>query len=179
MLHEISVGSIALGAVGLVGAMVLLVILIRSFHQIGADEVGLVLKRIGRELKGDNPIALNGEAGYQAELLKPGLRFRLWPIYSVDKHPWVQVPPGQIGLVIAQVGEPLSPGAKSGIYKPEFGDFTDVKAFIDGGGQKGVQRPVNALRRSHYGSTAFLHFTARRPMPDSAGALPSSAALVT
>ena len=34
----------------------------------------------------------------------PGLRFKLWPIFGVKKFPWVQVPAGEIGVVIAQVG---------------------------------------------------------------------------
>ena len=36
-------------------------------------------KRIGTKLGDDQLIALNGEAGYQADLLMPGLRFKLWP----------------------------------------------------------------------------------------------------
>jgi uncharacterized membrane protein YqiK len=58
------------------------------------------------------------------------------------KHPWVQVPAGEIGVVISQVGDPLDVGAKSGVYKPEFGDFRNLRDFLDNGGQKGVQRPV-------------------------------------
>ena len=72
----------------------------------------------------------------------PGLRFQLWLVYAVTKHPWVQVPAGQIGVVLAQVGEPLPIGAKSAIYRPEFGNFTDLRVFIEKHGQKGVQRPV-------------------------------------
>ena len=72
----------------------------------------------------------------------PGLRFKLWPIFGVKKFPWVQVPAGEIGVVIAQVGEPLPIGAKSAVYKPEFGTSPTLETFIDGGGQKGVQRPV-------------------------------------
>jgi flavin-binding protein dodecin len=45
-------------------------------------------------------------------------------------------------VVIAQVGQPLPIGAKSGVYKPEFGNFSNLGAFVQGGGQKGVQRPV-------------------------------------
>ena len=33
-------------------------------------------------------------------------------------------------------------GAKSGVYKPEFGNFSDLATFVANGGQKGVQRPV-------------------------------------
>jgi len=50
----------------------------------------------------------------------------------------VQVPAGQLGVVIAQVGEPLPTGAKSAIYKPVFGQFSELDAFVNGGGQKGV-----------------------------------------
>jgi hypothetical protein len=113
-----------------------------SFSLIGPTEVGLVLKRLGKKLPGNNPIAFQGEAGYQAELLMPGLRFRLWPIYGIYKRPWVQVPAGQIGVVIAQVGEPTPIGAKTATYKEEFGNFADLSIFVNNGGQKGVQRPV-------------------------------------
>jgi hypothetical protein len=56
----------------------------------------------------------------------------------------VQVPAGEIGVVISQVGQPVAIGAKSATYKPEFGNFTDLKKILDSGGQKGVQRPVLA-----------------------------------
>jgi hypothetical protein len=132
---------VVLFGVGVPAALVLLVIFM-SFKYIGPTQVGLVLKRIGKSLPGESPIAFKGEAGYQAELLMPGLRFRLWPIYGVSKHPWVQVPAGQVGVVISQIGEPLQAGAKSGVYKPEFGLFSDINPFLANGGQKGVQRPV-------------------------------------
>ena len=54
----------------------------------------------------------------------------------------MQIPAGEIGVVIAQVGEQLPIGAKSAIYKKEFGDFADLRSFVAHGGQKGVQRPV-------------------------------------
>jgi uncharacterized membrane protein YqiK len=72
----------------------------------------------------------------------PGLRFKLWPIYKVERYAWVQVPPDRIGLVIAQVGAPLPTGAKSAAYKPQYGNFADVRTFLSEGGQRGVQRPV-------------------------------------
>ena len=123
-------------------AAAIVVLLLSSVYSIGPTELGLVRKRFGAKLPGDNPLAFRGEAGYQAELLMPGLRFKLWLVYAVTKHPWVQVPAGQIGVVIAQVGQPLPIGAKSAVYKPEFGNFTDLHVFIEKHGQKGVQRPV-------------------------------------
>src|SRR5262249_41698445 len=125
-----------------VTAVVLLYLLL-SIRRIGPTEVGLVTKRFGwRRLKDDNPIAFASEAGYQADLLMPGLRFKAFLIYAVDKYPWVQVPAGEIGVVIAQVGKPLPIGAKSAVYRKEFANFTDLRAFVNNAGQKGVQRPV-------------------------------------
>ncbi len=123
-------------------ALIAVVVVLKSVHRIGPSEVGLVTKKLAfRKLKGDNPIAFRGEAGYQAEMLMPGLRLRFWPVFSVDRHPWVQVPAGEIGVVIAQVGAPLPIGAKSARYHASFGDFSDLGAFL-AGGEKGVQRPV-------------------------------------
>lgn len=116
---------------------------LHSIRRIGPTEVGLVTKRFSwKKLAKDNPIGFEGEAGYQAELLMPGLRWKPWLMYSVDKYPWVQVPAGQIGVVIAQVGAPLPIGAKSAVYKSVFANFSDLKSFVQNGGQKGVQRPV-------------------------------------
>jgi len=124
-------------------AIIFFIFILPSLRIIGPTEVGLVTKRFGfKKLSKDNPIAFNGEAGYQADLLMPGWRWKFWVLYKVEKFPWVQVPAGEIGVVIAQVGEPLPIGAKSARYKPEFGNFTDLRKFIEKGGQKGVQRPV-------------------------------------
>lgn len=138
-------------------------ILGRSFRFIGATEVGLVNKKIGRRLSADQPLAFAGEAGYQARLLMPGVRFQLWPFYSVSKHPWVQIPAGEIGVVVAQVGTPLPIGAKTAEYRSAFANFTDLDAFLSGGGQKGIQRPVlppGSLLPLH--PIAFLVITAGR-----------------
>jgi len=121
----------------------ILVWYLQSFRRIGPTEVGLVTKRLSwKKLTKDNPVAFGGEAGYQADLLMPGLRWKASLIYSVDKYPWVQVPAGEIGVVIAQVGQPLPIGAKSAVYKKEFANFADLRGFVAAGGQKGVQRPV-------------------------------------
>src|SRR5262249_46654163 len=115
----------------------------KSFRRIGPTEVGLMTKRYSaKKLTKDNPIAFDGEAGYQADLLMPGVRWKWWWNYRVDKYPWVQVPAGQIGVVISQVGAALPIGAKSAVYRKEFGNFSDLRSFMQTGGQKGVQRPV-------------------------------------
>jgi regulator of protease activity HflC (stomatin/prohibitin superfamily) len=150
--------------VGVVVAAFIVLGVFNSINVIGPTEVGLVVKRFSfRKLPDDNPIAFRGEAGYQAELLTPGVRFKLWPIFAVKKYPWVQVPAGEIGVVVSQIGAPLPVGAKSAYYKNEFGNFADVQTFVNGGGQKGVQRPVlppGTLLPIH--PVAFLVITARK-----------------
>src|SRR5215475_2790593 len=85
-----------------------------SLWTIGPTEVGLVRKRFSlKKLHEGNPVAFGGEAGYQADLLMAGLRFKLWPLYTVTRHPMVQIPAGQIGVVVSQVGAALPIGAKS------------------------------------------------------------------
>jgi regulator of protease activity HflC (stomatin/prohibitin superfamily) len=134
--------TIASWVILVVAAAVVLLVL-PSIRVIGPTQVGLVIKRFGfKKLTGDNPVAFEGEAGYQADLLMPGWRWKFWILYRVAKFPWVQVPAGEIGVVIAQVGAPLPIGAKSARYQPEFGNFAGLPAFIQKGGQKGVQRPV-------------------------------------
>ncbi len=126
-----------------VPALAALYLAARSVVVIGPNQVGLVTKRVSRRHNTtDTPIAFAGEAGYQADLLMPGVRFKLWPTYTVTLYPWVQVPAGEIGVVISQIGERLPTGAKSAVYRQEFGNFTDLGAFVNNGGQKGVQRPV-------------------------------------
>jgi uncharacterized membrane protein YqiK len=139
---------IVITAVVLLAALVA----IKSVHSVGASQVGLVTKRIGRKLDGEHLVALHGEAGYQADLLMPGLRLKFWPIYSVERFDWVQIPPDNVGLVIAQVGAPLPTGAKSAVYNPAFGSFASVRTFLEHGGQRGVQRPVLPP-----GTTAPIH----------------------
>jgi hypothetical protein len=122
---------------------VLVILILPSIRVIGPTEVGLVTKRFGfKKLNEDNPIAFEGEAGYQAALLMPGWRLKFWIPYNVERFPWVQIPAGEIGVVIAQVGKPLPIGAKSAVFKTEFGNFGNLDTFIKYGGQKGVQRPV-------------------------------------
>ena len=133
------------GLIAIAAGVVLILLLalsFRSLHYIGETEAGLVFKRFGKKLSNGSLIAMKGEAGYQPDLLMPGWRLKMWPLYKVEKHEWVQIPPDAIGVVIAQVGAEPETGAKSGVYKKEFGDFSNLAAFLSNGGQRGLQRPV-------------------------------------
>jgi regulator of protease activity HflC (stomatin/prohibitin superfamily) len=128
----------------IIGVVVLILLLVLpSIRRIGPTQVGLVQKRFGfKKLSNDNPVAFRGEPGYQADLLMPGLRWKFWITNKVERFPWIQVPAGEIGVVIAQVGDAAPLGAKSGVFKNEFGNFAALETFVVNGGQKGVQRPV-------------------------------------
>ena len=62
-----------------IGLLVLAaVVVVQSLHRIGPTEVGLVMKRFGlKKLTKDSPVAFDGEAGYQAELLMAVVRSAL------------------------------------------------------------------------------------------------------
>src|SRR5580704_14314051 len=98
-MSELASLSNLIGAVVLVFVLFIITIFFRSIYSIGPTQIGLVRKRFGAALPGNNPVAFKGEAGYQAELLMPGLRFKNVLVYGVTKHQWVQVPAGQIGVV--------------------------------------------------------------------------------
>jgi len=141
--NDMNATSTTLLVIALIAGAIVLFALLRSINSIGPTEVGLVTKKFGlKKLSDDNIIGFKGEAGYQADLLMPGLRFKLWPVFSVSKHPWAQVPAGEIGVVIAQVGHALPVGAKSAAFNPGLGSFSNVRGFITNNGEKGVQRPV-------------------------------------
>ena len=104
-----------------IGIFILAIVTFKSITVIGPTQIGLVRKNFSfKKLHDDSPIAFKGEAGYQAKLLMPGLRFKLYPIFSVQKFPWVQIPAGEIGVVISQVGAPLPIGSISAVYKKNF-----------------------------------------------------------
>ena len=94
-------------------------------------------------------IALNGEAGYQADVLRGGFHFGYWRWqFRIHKLPLVTVPQGQIGYVYSRDGEPLAASQTLARVAPS-NNFQDAKAFlngtqIEGGetvlGQRGRQR---------------------------------------
>ncbi|HEV3162960.1 MAG TPA: SPFH domain-containing protein [Isosphaeraceae bacterium] len=98
-------------------------------------------------------MALNGEAGFQADLLRGGLHFGLWGWqYRIHKVNLVTVPQGKVGYVYARDGEPLSPSQTLGRIG-SCNDFQDARGFLLGAadssgdaepviGQRGRQRAI-------------------------------------
>ena len=103
------------------------------------DEVGIVIRKFGRGLPAGQLVALNREAGYQANTLPPGWHFGYFPwMFRVVKQPVIIVPAGQIGLVIAADGAAIPPQRILGKNVP-CGNFQDARAFLQNGGEKGRQ----------------------------------------
>jgi uncharacterized membrane protein YqiK len=108
------------------------------------DSVGVVTKKfvlVGshRRLPAGRIIALNGEAGFQADTLPPGLHLGLWPWqYHVELVKFFTVPPGKVGCVEACDGQPL-PGGRIVAQTVPCDSFQDARAFLANDGQRGPQ----------------------------------------
>src|SRR6185437_201196 len=111
---------------------------------IAKEEIGIVNKRwvvLGknRTLPGGAIIALNGEAGLQADTLAPGVHFGLWIWqYTIYRAPFTTIDKGHIGIVEARDGHALSNGRVLA-RAVECSSFQDARAFLAGGGQRGPQ----------------------------------------
>lgn len=93
-------------------------------------------------------LALDGEAGFQADLLRGGLHLGFFPFaYRVHMAPLVAVPQGRIAYVYARDGHSLDPTQSLG-RGVTCNDFQDARAFLAGGGQRGRQRDI--LREGVY-----------------------------
>lgn len=139
--------GIALVAV-LVGFKLLLACL--GLRMIPNDRVGIVEKIwSGKGSVGQGRIiALSGQAGFEAKLLRGGMHFFKWPVqYRVHKVPLVTIPQGKIGYVYARDGEPLQPSQTLGRVVSS-DNFQDAEAFLARKGQRGRQRAI--LREGVY-----------------------------
>jgi len=100
-------------------------------------------------------LALDGEAGYQAALLRGGLHFGLWRWqYRIHRCPLVSIPQSKIGYVYARDGEPL-PAGQTLAREIECNHFQDAVCFLGDAndpetprGQRGRQRRI--LREGVY-----------------------------
>lgn len=135
----ISVASIIVGSI--VG--IVLVLWLIGFKIIRNDRVGIVEKWwSGKGSLKEQIIALNGEAGYQPELLRGGIHFRSPLFYKVHIEPLVTIPQGKMAYVFARDGQVLEPTQTLGCVISESNNFQDARAFLMNGGQKGPQRGI-------------------------------------
>ena len=111
---------------------------------ISKDEIGIVNKKwvlVGknRTLPDGAIVALNGEAGLQADTLAPGIHFGLWAWqFAVTKVPFTTIDKSHIGIVEARDGHPLS-GGRVLARTVECNSFQDARGFLTRGGERGPQ----------------------------------------
>lgn len=122
--------------------------LIGAFRYIPNNKVGVVEK--WWSFKGSlesGLIAMNGEAGFQPDLLRGGLHFMMPLQYRVHSMPLVTISQGKIGYVFARDGQTL-PATQALAANTRANDFQDAKKFLLNGGQRGPQRKI--LREGTY-----------------------------
>jgi uncharacterized membrane protein YqiK len=111
---------------------------------VAKDQIGIVNKKWvifgkNRTLPDGAIVALNGEAGLQADTLAPGIHFGLWAWqYAVTLAPFTTIDKGQIAIVEARDGHSMSSGrvlAKT----VECNSFQNSREFLLNGGQRGPQ----------------------------------------
>ena len=127
---------------------IVVLFLLAGIRYIPNNKIGIVEKRISGKgsLKG-GIIALNGEAGFQPNMLRGGLHYLLPVQYAVHVLPLVTIPQGKIGYVFARDGVPLNP-SQALASNEKAADFQDAMAFLRAGGQRGPQRKI--LREGTY-----------------------------
>lgn len=108
------------------------------------DKIGLITKKFvlfgsNKQLPDGKIIALNGEPGYQADTLAPGLYWGYWVWqYSIDLQALVVIGKGKIGLLTAKDGVAIPTGAILARHV-ECDNYQDTRAFLTNGGQRGKQ----------------------------------------
>lgn len=111
------------------------------------DCIGIINKKFvlfgeHKSLPDGKIIALQGEAGFQADTLAPGLYFGYWPWqYDITRAKFVTVKEGCIGVVETRDGSPLTNGRVLG-KKVDCDAFQNARKFLENGGERGPQMTI-------------------------------------
>ncbi len=124
-------------------------------------QVGIVVKKFAaRSLEPGRFIALEGEAGYQAETLAPGLHFGYWRWqYRIRKVSVTVVPQGEIALVLAADGVAI-PSERILGKVVACDNFQDARKFLTQGGEKGRQLGILTAGTYRINTALFSIMTA-------------------
>jgi uncharacterized membrane protein YqiK len=137
------------------------------------DKIGLVTKKFvlfgKQQLPEGRIVATEGEAGFQAQTLPPGIYFAKWIWqYDVTFQSFTIIPTGQLGLVLAKDGAELETGSILG-RKVECDSFQSAVDFLKNGGRKGRQTAI--ITPGSYRINTFLFeviMTDMTSIPDNA-----------
>src|SRR3974390_1742984 len=160
---DTSIVTIGIWAAIIIGLLIFIRIA-NVFRYIPNNQVGIVEKLwSARGSITSGFIALNGEAGFEPEILRGGIHLFMPFMYRIHKSDLVTVGQGRIAYVFARDGAPLAPAqVLAANDTDEKSDFQDTRRFLVGGGQKGPQRKI--LREGTYAinTTQFAIITEER-----------------
>lgn len=130
-------------------ALVLHRLVLRLFGMviITQNSIGIVTKKYvvmgkNKTLPDGQIVALNGEAGVQADTLAPGVHFWLWPWqFEIIRQPFVNIEKGKLAIVEARDGKPITGGRNLGKQVP-CDAYQNARLFLSSGGERGPQIAV-------------------------------------
>ena len=162
----------------LILAALVLLLLAKTLRYIPNNRVGIVEKLVsGRGSVKSGLIALDGEAGFQPQVLRGGWHFFMPFMYRIHKVPLVTIPQGKIGYVFARDGQDLPPAQT--LASNATGERFPGRdgASSQAGGQKGPQRhdPAGGHLRHQPGPVRGAHrgpALLPAPGPERSGHLP-------
>jgi uncharacterized membrane protein YqiK len=122
------------------------------FRLVGAviipqDSIGVVNRKFvllgkNRTLPDGCIVALNGEAGIQADTLAPGIHFGYYPWqYEIKIDKFITIAEGRVGIVESRDGKSLSAGRVLA-RRVDCDSFQDARKFLGNGGERGPQITV-------------------------------------
>src|SRR5215212_6843607 len=114
------------------GVLLIGTLMVFGVRFIPNDRVGIIEKlwSFKGSVNEGRIMAFNGQAGYEAQLLRGGIHFGKWMWqYRIHKLPLVTIPQGKVGYVYARDGEPLTPG-QTLARVIGCGNFQDAERFL-------------------------------------------------
>ena len=139
-----------------------LVLLVPGLKLITDYEVGILTKRMfGAKMPQGQVVARNGQIGVQADILMPGLYWRIPIIWKIQKEPVTEILPDEVGIVESIDGRAIPKGRLLG-DEIECNHFQDAKMFLNGGGMKGPQ--VAILRPGTYRINRYAFKVTKAPI---------------
>lgn len=149
----------------LAGVLLLVIVVVHlTVRFIPNDCVGVVEKlwSASGSVSEGRIIALDGEAGVQAELLRGGLHCGFWRWqYVIHKAPLVTIAQGKVGYVYARDGESLPP-SQTLARSVECNHFQDARTFLLGAGRALLPVPAGSDDQKRSPCNADAHLVGQR-----------------
>ena len=159
-------GTLAVSVVVGVG-LVVFFFFVSGLRLIGDAEVGILTKKMfGKKMAPGQIVARNGEIGVQADILMPGLYWRVPIVWKISKAPVTEVLPSEVGVVESIDGMSIPPGRLLG-DEVDCNHFQDAQLFLDNEGRKGPQ--VSILRPGSYRINLYAFKIVKRPVTEIEG----------